>query len=284
MKKLLLALFAFIALDLFSQTNDTIILNTGEIIPCDILDVSKSGLVTYEYITGNGERGMAQKGDALIKEIKYATQNLNDSLSQQVNLIIPDTTGTVSLLLSDAMKQIEKARKLTQAGIVFGTTANTCVLLNTTILADNNIETWQGVTHIVGLSTSITRGFLSFATPNHLKKATNKLLMVRDISGDTTLFNYSIGHLKTARKAAIAVPILGVVGWNLIHVGVLGIESGTGIYNFLYITGWACAAASLTCTFISGSHISRAKKSLQENTGTLNLGMNKFGLGISYRF
>jgi hypothetical protein len=55
MKKSMTVLFVLIAVNLISQTNDTIILKTGEIIPCQIYDISKSGLVTYDYINTDGE-------------------------------------------------------------------------------------------------------------------------------------------------------------------------------------------------------------------------------------
>jgi hypothetical protein len=75
MKKLLLLIAIIISFNLLSQTNDTIILKTGEIIPCKVLNISKSGLVTYNFVESNGDLGMAEKGKALIKEIK-----LKDSL------------------------------------------------------------------------------------------------------------------------------------------------------------------------------------------------------------
>jgi hypothetical protein len=283
MKKFLIVLFVLFSVNLLSQTNDTIILNTGEIIPCQIHNVSKSGLVTYYYINSDGDSAMAQKVTESIKEIRYDSEKLDDSISQKDIFIMPGISDTVSLLLSDAMKQIEKSRKLTNAGIALGVTANTCVIINAGVLS-GNVEQWQGITHVIGLSTSISRGFLSFVTPNHLKKATNKLLLARAMSGDITMLNHTLNHIQTARRASIAVPVLGLVGWNLIHVGILGLDMEGTAYNVCYIAGWACAAASLTCTFISSYHISRAKKSLQDDVGTLNLGMNKYGIGISYNF
>ena len=66
-------LFVLIAVNLISQTNDTIILKTGEIIPCQIHDISKSGLVTFYYINSDGDSAMAQKVTESIKEIKYGS-------------------------------------------------------------------------------------------------------------------------------------------------------------------------------------------------------------------
>jgi hypothetical protein len=73
MKKSMTVLFVLIAVNLLSQTNDTIILNTGEIISCQIHDISKSGLVTYYYINSDGDSAMAQKVTESIKEIKYGS-------------------------------------------------------------------------------------------------------------------------------------------------------------------------------------------------------------------
>jgi hypothetical protein len=67
MKKFLIVLFVLFSVNLLSQTNDTIILNTGEIIPCQIHNVSKSGLVTYYYINSDGDSAMAQKVTESIK-------------------------------------------------------------------------------------------------------------------------------------------------------------------------------------------------------------------------
>jgi len=58
MKKFLVVLFVLFSVNLLSQTKDTLIFKTGEIIPCQIRDVSKSGLVTYDYINSNGEPAM----------------------------------------------------------------------------------------------------------------------------------------------------------------------------------------------------------------------------------
>jgi hypothetical protein len=73
MKKSMTVLFVLIAVNLLSQTNDTIILNTDEIIPCQIHDISKSGLVTYYHINSDGDSAMAQKVTESIKEIKYGS-------------------------------------------------------------------------------------------------------------------------------------------------------------------------------------------------------------------
>ena len=73
MKTLLSALFIFNTVFAFSQDPDTIFLINGEIIPCQVEEISKSGLVTYNYINSSGELAMAQKATTFIKEIKYAS-------------------------------------------------------------------------------------------------------------------------------------------------------------------------------------------------------------------
>lgn len=70
MKKSLLIFFVLISLNSFSQINDTIILKTGEIIPCQIGAISKSGVVTYYYIDNTGNSVMSQKSKTFIQEIK----------------------------------------------------------------------------------------------------------------------------------------------------------------------------------------------------------------------
>ena len=69
MKKLLLALFVLISMNLLSQTNDTIILKTGEIIPCQIDNISKSGVVTYHYTDSTGNSVLTQSSKTFIQEI-----------------------------------------------------------------------------------------------------------------------------------------------------------------------------------------------------------------------
>jgi hypothetical protein len=69
MKMLLLALFVLISMSLLSQTNDTIILKTGEIIPCKIDNISKSGVVSYYYTDSTGNSVMTQSSKTFIQEI-----------------------------------------------------------------------------------------------------------------------------------------------------------------------------------------------------------------------
>jgi hypothetical protein len=228
---------------------------------------------------------MAQKVTESIKEIKYASENLKDSISQKEIFVMPGTSKTASLLLSDAMMQIERARELTNLGGPFGITANLCVVLDAGLLS-GDFQDWQVVPYIVGISSSLIRGGLSFATPNHLKKANAKLLLAKEMFTDDNLFEGSLKHLRTARRASIAVPLLGVTAWSLIPSGFIGIvlDSEANWDKYCYIAGLSCAVASLTCTFISSSHISKAKRSLQDDLGKLNLGMNKYGIGISYNF
>ena len=70
MKESLLIFFILISVNVFSQVQDTIILKTGEIIPCQIDKISKSGVVTYYYVDSNGFSVMSMTGKSLIKEIK----------------------------------------------------------------------------------------------------------------------------------------------------------------------------------------------------------------------
>ena len=74
MKKFLIVLYVLFSVNLLSQTIDTIILKTGEIIPCQIHEVSKSGLVTYYYINSNGDSAISQRIKTSIKEIRYSEE------------------------------------------------------------------------------------------------------------------------------------------------------------------------------------------------------------------
>jgi len=68
MKRLQLILFILISLNVFSQ--DTVILKTGEVIPCRIGNISNSGVVTYYYVNSDGDSVMAQTGKALCYVIR----------------------------------------------------------------------------------------------------------------------------------------------------------------------------------------------------------------------
>lgn len=72
-KRFLQLMAVIVSVNLFAQTNDTIILITGEIVPCEIKAISPSGVVTYQYYGLDGSLISSMKTKAQIKEIRGAS-------------------------------------------------------------------------------------------------------------------------------------------------------------------------------------------------------------------
>jgi hypothetical protein len=190
-------------------------------------------------------------------------------------IIIPHYT----FFLEDAMREIETSRKLTDAGIGLGSIANLTLVINAGVLS-GNVEDWQIWPYLTGITISLGRGVMSFMTPNHLKKAEQIMRQPLEMYPDDPVIENSLDHIMTARRLSIAVPLLGVVAWCMIPTGVLATATDNEYGIYCYAVGWMCAAASLTCTFISSHHISKAKKGLS----AIDLGVNNNGIGLSYHF
>jgi hypothetical protein len=188
-----------------------------------------------------------------------------------------------SLDFSQVILQLDKAGKLARTGVALGAITNISILANATVLT-GDLEGWQGLIGLVGLSTGTTRLFYSFFTPKQIRLAGEMLMSTGNTIWDENQLNESLRHIRIAKNASNAAPFLGLVGFGLITGSIFGIANGNEFGYIAWCMGWGCAVAGLTTSIVSNRQLSKARKVLISGGQNLDLGVNDSGLGLAYGF
>lgn len=189
--------------------------------------------------------------------------------------------NTDSAYFSDLMYQMNKTIKSAKIGLGFSVVTNLSLLINVRMY-DGYLEESKGLVGVFGMAAGTTRFIISFVTIKQIGSLEEMLA----ISGNNFLNDYQLAkskkHLKVAKKASVAIPLLGIAGIGLITGGLFGIGNGNTAGYVTWSLGWACAIGGLTCSIVSSNQLTKVKKILVAENGSLSLTTGKYGIGFCY--
>lgn len=137
-KGFLLIVLLIASVSLFAQSNDTIILVTGEVIPCQITNISPGGVVTFKYIGLDGSVISSMKSKEQIKEMKAASLAYSND-SEKYAIIRTYTAGDYLI----------KAKKTLLVGSGLMLTGSVTAILGATIKKDGELAV-PGLAYVGG--------------------------------------------------------------------------------------------------------------------------------------
>ena len=181
-----------------------------------------------------------------------------------------------------ALSRLKLAQRINTAGIVLGCINQANLIVNEGHLKyDNTDRAYQLMVAVAGFSAEMARLVMSPVPPIQLHKAEQSVMYLQQIPGNEGKFQQSLKNIRTAKYLTAAVPVLGITAVVLVFVGY-------GNYtpekkNGCFTAAWVLMGASLTTTIVATIYISKAKKILLNESGTISLGMNQDGVGMRFK-
>ena len=189
-----------------------------------------------------------------------------------------------SALSAEIIYRYERARKMNIAGIAMGSTANLTLIINSKSLVRNAWEDPNIIIGVFGEVSAAIRLVFSGATVHQLNLVQKELDKLRLITGNESKYDQSYKSFKTAKNLVVAVPILGAAGLGLMIAYVYADLMNDKTSAAFLSAGWALAASGLVTSVVSQFYIVKAKKIFQNESGFMDIGMSKHGLGVEVSY
>jgi len=184
--------------------------------------------------------------------------------------------------IPQALSRLKIAQRVNTSGIVLGCINQVTLIANGGHLKYDKVDKpGKIMLAVTGITTEMARLVMSPVPPILLHKAEQSVMYLQQIPGNEEKFQQSLKNIRTAKYLTAAVPVLGITATVLMFVGY-------GHYtpekkNGCFTAAWVLMGASLTTSIVATFYISKAKKILLDESGSISLGMNQDGVGIRFK-